>query len=249
MSKKTQNMNYKKLLKKLYGSKEEALINLINVAISLNDYKPKQESIIVNTGFVFYSFKNKGDGYEKLLWTLLFDLETETVLIKQYNSKNDLPFNGVIVFKTKDGDYKNYSPPIIMSIIGINDLNKSEILQLAPNIDYEEKMFNGRLFLISKETKDKSQIRKIIIKSNSELDRTFPLEKEFEQHLICFNGTFSEAHYNEDYYVSYKDTMTYEDYENYGNYEGSWAQEIEGFSDDYINDVLGGEPDAYWNID
>src|SRR5690554_957889 len=43
----------------------------------------------------------------------------------------------------------------------------------------------------------------------------------------------------------------YEDYEreSYGEYAGSYAQDVEGLSDDFINDVLDGEPDAYWNID
>ena len=47
---------------------------------------------------------------------------------------------------------------------------------------------------------------------------------------------------NDDYYE--------EDYgTHYGEYEGSWAQDVEGFSDDVINDAFDGDPDAYWNID
>jgi len=37
--------------------------------------------------------------------------------------------------------------------------------------------------------------------------------------------------------------------ESYGKYAGSYAQEIEGFSDDIIDDVFEGDPDTYWNID
>jgi hypothetical protein len=36
---------------------------------------------------------------------------------------------------------------------------------------------------------------------------------------------------------------------HYGEYEGSYAQEIMGYSDDVINDAFEGDPDAYWNID
>ena len=32
-------------------------------------------------------------------------------------------------------------------------------------------------------------------------------------------------------------------------YAGSWAQEIEGYSDDDIDTIFDGDPDAYWNID
>ena len=37
--------------------------------------------------------------------------------------------------------------------------------------------------------------------------------------------------------------------ESYGKYEGTYAQECVGLSDDFIDDVLDGDPDAYWNID
>ncbi len=36
---------------------------------------------------------------------------------------------------------------------------------------------------------------------------------------------------------------------HYGEYEGSYAQDVMGYSDDFIDDAFDGEPDAYWNID
>ena len=30
---------------------------------------------------------------------------------------------------------------------------------------------------------------------------------------------------------------------------GTYVQDVEGWSDQMINDALDGEPDAYWNID
>lgn len=35
----------------------------------------------------------------------------------------------------------------------------------------------------------------------------------------------------------------------YGKYAGSYAQDYEGLSDNFIDDVLDGFEDAYWNID
>lgn len=52
----------------------------------------------------------------------------------------------------------------------------------------------------------------------------------------------------EDYDDDYDDHDYYER-ESYGQYAGSYAQDVEGLSDDFINDVLDGDPDAYWNID
>ena len=36
---------------------------------------------------------------------------------------------------------------------------------------------------------------------------------------------------------------------HYGEFEGSYAQYVMGYSDDVINDAFEGDPDAYWNID
>lgn len=35
----------------------------------------------------------------------------------------------------------------------------------------------------------------------------------------------------------------------YERYAGSWAQDVEGYSDDDIDTVFDGDPSAYWNID
>ena len=61
------------------------------------------------------------------------------------------------------------------------------------------------------------------------------LEKEQEKEDNRYNEPDGWYNYNE------RDT--------YGQYRGSYAQDVEGLSDNFINDVLGGEPDAYWNID
>lgn len=36
---------------------------------------------------------------------------------------------------------------------------------------------------------------------------------------------------------------------HYGEYAGSYAQDVMGYSDDVINDAFDGDPEAYWNID
>ena len=47
--------------------------------------------------------------------------------------------------------------------------------------------------------------------------------------------------------------IQHDDYDNYvthyGEFSGSYAQDVMGYSDDVINDAFEGDPDAYWNID
>ena len=42
----------------------------------------------------------------------------------------------------------------------------------------------------------------------------------------------------------------YDDYDEYEDeYAGTYAHDVEGFSDDDIDTIFDGDPDAYWNID
>lgn len=47
----------------------------------------------------------------------------------------------------------------------------------------------------------------------------------------------------DDYYDPYEEEQTYDEY------NGTYVQDVEGWSDQDIDTVLDGEPDAYWNID
>ena len=37
--------------------------------------------------------------------------------------------------------------------------------------------------------------------------------------------------------------------QHYDIYQGTWAQEVEGYSDEDIDTIFDGDPNAYWNID
>lgn len=39
------------------------------------------------------------------------------------------------------------------------------------------------------------------------------------------------------------------DVSTYKQYSGSWAQDVEGYSDEDIDVIFDGDPNAYWNID
>ena len=50
--------------------------------------------------------------------------------------------------------------------------------------------------------------------------------------------------------VQNQDQYFDEDYgKHFGEFEGSYAQDVMGYSDDVINDAFDGDPEVYWNID
>ena len=73
----------------------------------------------------------------------------------------------------------------------------------------------------------------------------FTITEEGKQKLADKYSTWEVEQQQDDY----DDHDDYDRRESYGQYEGSYAQDVEGLSDDFINDVLDGDPYAYWNID
>ena len=49
--------------------------------------------------------------------------------------------------------------------------------------------------------------------------------------------------------TSHHSSYDYCSHYHYGEYAGSYAQDVMGYSDEDINDAFDGDPDAYWNID
>ncbi len=78
----------------------------------------------------------------------------------------------------------------------------------------------------------------------------FNKEKENWKNIInsnCFKDKFAIENEHEQA-IKNCDIYDYCD-EEYSEYEGTWAHDVAGLSDDFINDVLDGDPDMFWNID
>ena len=85
------------------------------------------------------------------------------------------------------------------------------------------------------------------ITSITEAFPSFSLSGQAEEILSEKRIEFeNESDNNEDKYYSSDDYYEPDTYDNYG---GSYAQDVERLSDNFIDDVLEGDPDLYWNID
>lgn len=87
-----------------------------------------------------------------------------------------------------------------------------------------------------------------------ELRLLFPRFKIYPSFEAMRNKRIAEFEDMEDEYYEdeeFADQGFYDDYEphTYGRYAGSYAQDEMGYSDDDIDTIFEGDPDAYWNID
>ena len=70
-------------------------------------------------------------------------------------------------------------------------------------------------------------------------------DEDYEYFSQELSAGFKTKNFASEYYS----IQEIKDNQSYGQYSGTYAQDEEGLSDDFIDDVLGGEPDEYWNID
>lgn len=77
--------------------------------------------------------------------------------------------------------------------------------------------------------------------------------KELGDKEVYFHDLDSSIPYPPRYYKSAKKKYNNNNDEGYGctfgEFAGSYAQDVMGYSDDVINDAFEGDPDNYWNID
>lgn len=80
-----------------------------------------------------------------------------------------------------------------------------------------------------------------------ELDSTIVIKNGREERFYFDTGCLTPRVQMSRRHFGHRD---YEDYgSNYGEFAGTYAQDVAGYSDDVINDAFEGDPDAYWNID
>ena len=137
---------------------------------------------------------------------------------------------------------------------------------LQPNNKWENFKFHDLLWVVLKEKAKLEQIWYIhsevssfinyLIENHNGLlvdTESKPLQKDEEVgewakdmsiiHFESFDDEYEDDEWDDDYEDSFSGRNTY------ARYNGSWAQDIEGYSDDDIDTIFDGDPDAYWNID
>lgn len=106
---------------------------------------------------------------------------------------------------------------------------------------------------------EKAKIKGNYFVQNDELHQMKSLVKQFGGNLF---QEFYEKTQDENWLLTEKNEQLinkskehpesigdYEHKKTFKNYRGSYAQDIEGYSDQDIDDIFEGDPDMYWNID
>lgn len=117
------------------------------------------------------------------------------------------------------------------------DLSLADVLDVNPSyIEWCVYHCDGRYFIISD----------VAIE---QIEKAYPefISSDFKYACEQRQGEFDLDIYDE---IEEKTRdYIYNDNDSYGRYAGSYAQDEMGYSDDDIDTIFDGDPDAYWNID
>ena len=140
-------------------------------------------------------------------------------------------------------DWVNYKLSDFLFVLMGNDKKNAKLIwDITSEIsrfccDYRE-MYEDNLPFVSKKIVEAEEIgtwdeNSSVFKNISDEDE---LDEEFSDYIEEDNNEYN-IHNN-----------TFEE-PTYNRYNGSWAQDEMGYSDDDIDTIFDGDPDAYWNID
>ena len=89
-----------------------------------------------------------------------------------------------------------------------------------------------------------------IVYPNFLIDTLFESRRIWNLHRMSHDNYEHQNYYDdEDNFDDEYDDINYDDTPTYDRYSGSWAQDVESYSDDDIDTIFDGDPSAYWNID
>ena len=144
-------------------------------------------------------------------------------------------------FLNSDSDWDKYKFADFLWILTKGEINRDLLWQ----INYEVSSFLNKIIKLSSEQNEHIEdIESSLPKENDEVGT-------WSSNMCIFTsescGNYNEDYEEEEYGYDYEEEYRGED--TYNCYSGSWAQDVEWYSDDDIDTIFDGDPDAYWNID
>ncbi len=127
-----------------------------------------------------------------------------------------------------------------------NGLSLADVLDINPSyIEWCVKYCTGVIFRL--EDKVIEEIK--IVYPHFYMDALFESKRIWHLHRSNFDYLDNQESSNDNPIDEEYDDIDYDNTPTYDRYSGSWAQDIEGYSDDDIDTIFDGDPSAYWNID
>lgn len=172
---------------------------------------------------------------------LLYHLDTGNLIWQVLLPQAEiLPAIAGMLYMKNNSQYFNAAYPYIMTSCDCEDESKNEYQRIR-DIDSLSKNWRCRSIDLCDTTEPQTCLKRSL---RGAVHSEIPLTRRMYGPVFFDGRRFSEPrsfNYDDDDYDDYR--------QRYGKYAGSYAQDEAGLSDDFVNDVLDGDPDSFWNID
>lgn len=220
-------MRFEEIIKGLYSQDEYQIYDILNQGVHIDELNDKDSIEVIHTGSYYKTHKGR-------LFEILYIISTQQVCFQQpHDHIFTRPLGAPMSFYNRsfdlDDDWKkkwyiSYDVQTgIFETISIKGLKR------------DSKRIIQHILL-----NDGVKIYSFVIKTG-EIEVNYPLELVDIPQL--YRGEKFEP-INRG--IEKKDEIIRP---SYGKYKGTYVQDIKGYSDDFIDNVLDERPDAYWNID
>lgn len=226
-------MTFDEIIEALYSEDKSLICDVLNTGSHISDFRHDPDIGAIHTGF-----------YCRVQTGTIFDA---IYLIP----KQMICYRNITI-----SSFSKYYPlgfPLLYSPIEFNDLCYCKSVKDKWIQAYN--MATGEFDIVSRkgiEMKDQSAESIILdndlkVSSFSIMDGSIK-KKDYPLYPAYIPELYKGKEFSPQ--INFSRTYDYSDNEpTYEKYGGTYAQDLEGCDDDFIDDVLGGEPEAYWNID
>ncbi len=150
------------------------------------------------------------------------------------------PCTRCFTFLNPASEWEKYKFADFLWILAKREISDSQLWQ----INFEVSHFLNTIFKLIHEKKQIDEVESVLPEEQEEVG-AWTSEMDIFTDESC-----------DDFYDYQEDESDYDcndnedgDSNTFERYNGSWAQDVEGYSDDDIDTIFDGDPDAYWNID
>lgn len=246
-------MLFNDIIQNLYSDDESSILEILNASIHVQELKIINDEPAIHTGF--YCYVHTGNLFE-----FIYIISTKELCFQKSSHNNvyaplGLPY--ICEYTPNPYSYKRFKFTHQKGIWYNSYNNITDTFSFIETNEIKEYEIQDKK-VIKINTKNNNVISQFKIKA-----KTFTISKNRRNLLIPENKEFNyklnplclPKFYKSNKFHIFKDNHTIEssfyeeNYKTYEKYNGTYAQDIEGLDDDFIDDVLGGEPEAYWNID
>lgn len=223
-------MTFDEIIEALYSEDKSLICDVLNTGGYISDFNDYLETDAIHTGF--YCRVQTGTIFE-----VIYLIPKQTICYKDVSS---------ILLYYPLGFFLKYSP---------REFAPCEVCSVPDKWIQAYDMATGKFNIVSRkgiEMKDQSAESIILdndlkVSSFSIMDGSIK-KKDYPLYPAYIPELYKGKEFSPQ--INFSRTYDYSDNEpTYEKYGGTYAQDVEGCDDDFIDDVLGGEPEAYWNID